>query len=163
MSDSARCVVCQSVLLADGQCPTCLLRIGLDGARTNGPAAELPALRDSPTTVGPYRLLEKLGEGGMGVVYLADQESPIRRRVALKLIKLGLDTRQVIARFESERQALALMQHPNVAAVYDAGATEDGRPYFVMEYVAGVPITEYCDRQRLDIPERLRLFAQACD
>jgi tRNA A-37 threonylcarbamoyl transferase component Bud32/tetratricopeptide (TPR) repeat protein len=108
-------------------------------------------------------MLEKLGEGGMGVVYLAEQETPIRRRVALKLIKLGLDTRQVIARFESERQALALMQHPNVAAVYDAGATEDGRPYFVMEYVAGVPITEYADRYTLAIPERLRLFVQACE
>jgi eukaryotic-like serine/threonine-protein kinase len=163
MSDPARCPVCQSVLLADGQCPQCLLRIGLDGARDSGPAAAAAISRDAPTTVGPYRILEKLGEGGMGVVYLAEQESPIRRRVALKLIKLGLDTRQVIARFESERQALALMQHPNVAAVYDAGATEDGRPYFVMEYVAGVPITDYCDRHRLDIPERLRLFAQACD
>ncbi|HEY7185155.1 MAG TPA: tetratricopeptide repeat protein [Vicinamibacterales bacterium] len=151
MSDASRCPACQSLLLADGTCPQCLLRIGLG------------AERDTPKTVGPYRIVEKLGEGGMGVVYLAEQDTPIRRRVALKLIKLGLDTRQVIARFESERQALALMQHPNVAAVYDAGATDDGRPYFVMEYVAGVPITDYCDQRRLAIPERLRLFAQACD
>jgi serine/threonine protein kinase/tetratricopeptide (TPR) repeat protein len=151
MSDPARCPNCQSLLLADGRCPQCLLRIGLEAGR------------DMPSTIGPYRILEKLGEGGMGVVYLAEQETPIRRRVALKLIKLGLDTRQVIARFESERQALALMQHPNVAAVYDAGATDDGRPYFVMEYVAGVPITDYCDQHRLDIPGRLRLFSQACD
>jgi serine/threonine protein kinase/Tfp pilus assembly protein PilF len=118
---------------------------------------------DGPREVGPYRVLRKIGEGGMGIVYLADQQAPIRRRVALKLIKLGMDTRQVIARFESERQALALMHHPHVAAVYDAGAAPDGRPYFVMEYVAGVSITEYCDRNRLDIPDRLRLFAQACE
>ena len=118
---------------------------------------------DGPREVGPYRILRKIGEGGMGIVYLADQQAPIRRRVALKLIKLGMDTRQVIARFESERQALALMHHPHVAAVYDAGAAPDGRPYFVMEYVAGVSITEYCDRNRLDIPDRLRLFAQACE
>jgi serine/threonine protein kinase/tetratricopeptide (TPR) repeat protein len=156
MSDHAFCPVCNSPLLADGQCPQCLIRLGLD-------APSVPDESHAPHTIGPYRILDKLGEGGMGVVYLAEQDAPIRRRVALKLIKLGLDTRQVIARFESERQALALMQHPNVAAVYDAGATEDGRPYFVMEYVEGVPITDFCDRNRLDIPARLRLFSQACD
>ena len=156
MSDLRLCPVCHSPLLADEQCPQCLIRLGID------PPA-LPHEPVAPQTIGPYRILETLGEGGMGVVYLAEQDVPIRRRVALKLIKLGLDTRQVIARFESERQALALMQHPNVAAVYDAGATEDGRPYFVMEYVEGVPITDYCDRNRLVIPERLRLFSQACD
>jgi non-specific serine/threonine protein kinase/serine/threonine-protein kinase len=146
--------------MSGGQCPGCLLRIGLDA----GPIGIAAAVAlNAPAVVGPYRIVEKLGEGGMGVVYLAEQDTPLRRRVALKLIKLGLDTRQVISRFESERQALALMQHPNVAAVYDAGATEDGRPYFVMECVAGVPITEYSDRRRLDIRERLRLFAQACD
>jgi serine/threonine protein kinase/Flp pilus assembly protein TadD len=115
------------------------------------------------TTIGPYKLLEVIGEGGMGVVYKAEQRSPIQRIVALKLIKLGMDTRQVIARFESERQALALMNHPNVAAVYDAGATETGRPYFVMEYVAGAPITIFCDRHRQTTRQRLELFLQACD
>ena len=99
--------------------------------------------------IGPYRILGTLGEGGMGVVYLAEQAAPLQRRVALKVIKLGMDTREVVARFEAERQALALMEHPNIAAVFDAGATDDGRPYFVMEYVPGMPITTYCDAQRL--------------
>jgi non-specific serine/threonine protein kinase/serine/threonine-protein kinase len=115
------------------------------------------------TTVGPYRLLEILGQGGFGVVYLAEQERPIRRRVALKLIKPGMDTRQVIARFEIERQALALMDHPGIAQVFDAGETEAGRPYFAMEYVPGVPITVYCDRERLKLGERLELFLAVCD
>ncbi|MCF7974284.1 MAG: serine/threonine-protein kinase [Phycisphaerae bacterium] len=112
--------------------------------------------------IGPYRLREVLGEGGMGVVYLAQQESPIKRRVAIKVIKPGMDTRQVIARFEAERQVLALMDHPNIAQVHDAGATDGGRPYFVMELVAGVKITEHCDRHKLTIDERLRLFVQVC-
>jgi serine/threonine protein kinase len=94
---------------------------------------------------GTYRVVRLLGEGGMGIVFLAEQEEPIRRRVALKVIKLGMDTRELIARFESERQALALMDHPNIARVFDAGVSQGGRPYFVMEYVAGVPITRYCD------------------
>ncbi|MGQ0720947.1 MAG: protein kinase domain-containing protein [Candidatus Eiseniibacteriota bacterium] len=114
-------------------------------------------------SIGPYRLLEILGEGGFGVVYLAEQERPIRRRVALKLIKPGMDTKQVIARFEAERQALALMDHPGIAQVHDAGETEAGRPYFVMEYVPGEPITTFCDRERLRIPERLELFLEVCD
>lgn len=113
--------------------------------------------------IGPYRLIEKLGEGGFGVVYRAEQTAPVRRQVAVKLIKPGMDTREVIARFESERQALALMNHPNVAHVFDAGATADGRPYFVMEYVKGVPITEHCDRHCLPLEERLRLFMQVCE
>ena len=96
--------------------------------------------------IGRYKLLEKIGEGGCGVVYMAEQEEPVRRRVALKVIKLGMDTKSVIARFEAERQALALMDHPNIAKVLDGGATETGRPYFVMELVRGVRITEYCDR-----------------
>ena len=99
----------------------------------------------------------------MGIVYLAEQTEPIRRRVALKLIKLGMDTKQVIARFETERQALALINHPNVAKVLDAGATEKGRPYFVMEYVKGESITAYCDRHRLTTKERLELFMQVCE
>jgi serine/threonine protein kinase len=112
--------------------------------------------------VDSYRILERLGEGGMGVVYAAEQEEPIRRRVALKVIKLGMDTRDVIARFEAERQALALMDHPCIAQVFDAGATADGRPYFAMEYVAGIPITQYCDKHRLPMHARLDLFVQVC-
>src|SRR5262249_49631287 len=110
------------------------------------------------TRIGPYRLLELIGEGGFGSVLLAEQEHPVRRRVALKIIKLGMDTRQVIARFEAERQALAIMDHPNIAKVLDAGATDTGRPYFVMELVRGIPITQYCDQNNLSIPERLELF-----
>jgi serine/threonine protein kinase len=115
-----------------------------------------------PERIGPYRILEELGEGGMGVVYLAEQTAPIHRRVALKVIKLGMDTRQVIARFEAEREALALMNHPNVAQVFEAGSTDDGRPYFAMEHVPGIPITEYCDLHRLSTAERLGLFIDAC-
>jgi serine/threonine protein kinase/Tol biopolymer transport system component/tetratricopeptide (TPR) repeat protein len=114
------------------------------------------------TVIGRYKLLEKIGEGGMAVVYMAEQTEPIRRKVALKIIKLGMDTRQVIARFEAERQALALMDHPSIAKVLDAGATETGRPYFVMELVTGVSITEYCDQNNLSIKDRLALFVQVC-
>jgi serine/threonine-protein kinase len=118
-----------------------------------GPVTEGPG-----SVIGPYKLLGEIGEGGMGVVYMAEQTRPVRRKVALKVIKPGTDTRQVIARFEAERQALTLMDHPNIARVFDAGATESGRPYFVMELVRGVPITEYCDQARLSISERLGLF-----
>ncbi len=121
----------------------------------DAPAASMPAGR--PDRVGPYKILEQIGEGGMGTVYLAEQREPIRRRVALKIIKLGMDTRQVIARFEAERQALAMMNHPNIARALDAGATETGRPFFVMELVRGVPITDYCDQERLDTRARLEL------
>src|SRR5205823_1943054 len=110
----------------------------------------------------PYKLREKIGEGGMGVVYLAEQDKPVRRRVALKIIKPGMDTEQVVARFEAERQALALMDHPHMAKVLDAGATASGRPYFVMELVRGVPITEYCDNNHLTPRERLELFIPVC-
>ncbi len=116
-----------------------------------------------PKTVGNYRIIQLVGEGGMGEVYEAEQEHPVRRRVALKLIKWGMDTREVVARFESERQALALMDHPNIARVYEAGATAEGRPFFAMEYVRGVPITEYCDVHRLSIPMRLEIFVAVCD
>jgi WD40 repeat protein/serine/threonine protein kinase/tetratricopeptide (TPR) repeat protein len=112
--------------------------------------------------IGPYKLLQQIGEGGFGVVFMAEQTAPVRRKVALKVIKPGMDTRQVIARFEAERQALAVMDHPNIARVYDAGTTESGRPYFVMELVAGVPITAYCDQNNLPIRERLSLFATVC-
>jgi len=114
------------------------------------------------TTIDRYKVLQCLGEGGCGAVYLAEQLSPVRRRVALKIIKLGMDTHSVIARFETERQMLAMMEHPNIARVLDAGATETGRPYFVMELVAGTKITDYCDQNKLSVPERLSLFVQVC-
>ncbi|MEM0925776.1 MAG: serine/threonine-protein kinase, partial [Planctomycetota bacterium] len=113
-------------------------------------------------TVGPYKLLEPIGEGGMGVVYLAQQSEPVRRKVALKIIKPGMDSKQVIARFEAERQALAMMDHPNIARVFDAGATEFGLPFFAMELVRGIPFTDYCDRAAMDLDERLKLFHDAC-
>jgi serine/threonine protein kinase len=112
--------------------------------------------------IGPYKLLQKIGEGGCGVVYMAEQDKPVRRRVALKIIKLGMDTKNVIARFEAERQALAMMDHPNIARVFDAAATETGRPYFVMELVHGIRITDYCDQRKLTPPQRLELFIQVC-
>jgi eukaryotic-like serine/threonine-protein kinase len=120
---------------------------------------------ETPETsrIEPYKLLQKIGEGGCGVVYMAEQDHPIRRRVALKIIKLGMDTKNVIARFEAERQALALMDHPNIARVLDAGATETGRPYFVMELVYGVKITEYCDQNCVSMQDRLQLFIQVCN
>ena len=114
------------------------------------------------TVVGPYKLLQQIGEGGMGVVYMAEQLEPVRRKVALKIIKPGMDSRQVIARFEAERQALAMMDHQNIARVLDAGTTESGRPYFVMELVHGVPITQFCDDQHLTPRERLELFVPVC-
>jgi serine/threonine protein kinase/Flp pilus assembly protein TadD len=115
------------------------------------------------TEIGPYQILSVLGEGGCGIVYLAQQNHPIKRRVALKVIKPGMDSKQVIARFEAERQALALLDHPNIAHVFDAGATQTGCPYFAMEYVKGVSITEHCDRHKLSVDERLALFLQVCD
>ena len=130
---------------------------GGDAALDRGPLLELPG-----TQIGPYKLLEQIGEGGMGVVYVASQKEPIRRKVALKIIKPGMDTREVVARFEAERQALAMMDHPNIAKVFDAGATDAGRPYFAMELVKGTPITEYCDRQQLSTRERLELFVTLC-
>ncbi len=128
-----------------------------------GSAVELfPSSEKPGAVIGRYKLLEKIGEGGMGVVYMAQQEEPVRRRVALKIIKLGMDTKQVVARFEAERQALALMDHPNIAKVLDGGATDTGRPYFVMELVQGVPITEFCDRNRFPARERIKLFITVC-
>ncbi|MHC4432369.1 MAG: protein kinase domain-containing protein [Planctomycetota bacterium] len=122
-----------------------------------------PLTEGTGTIIGPYKLLEKIGEGGMAVVYMAEQQKPIHRKVALKVIRLGMDTKSVIARFEAERQALALMDHPNIAMVLDAGATETGRPYFVMDLIPGLPITEYCDKNRLSIGERLALFTSVCN
>src|SRR5258706_7569291 len=129
------------------------------------PTSELP----EPTSdealgscVSHYKLLQKVGEGGCGVVYMAEQEEPVRRRVALKVIKLGMDTKSVVARFEAERQALAMMDHPNIARVLDAGTTDQGRPFFVMELVRGIRITEYCDQNHLSTEARLELFISVC-
>ncbi len=127
------------------------------------PTYDLASIVERPgATVGPYRLMEQIGEGGFGLVFVAEQTEPVRRKVALKIIKPGMDTREIIARFEAERQALALMDHPHIAKVLDAGATESGRPFFVMELVKGIPITEYCDQQRLTTNERLELFQSVC-
>src|SRR5438876_4441180 len=134
-----------------------IVELGAAPTISAGPISEQPGNR-----IGRYKLLERIGEGGCGAVYMAEQEEPVRRRIALKVIKVGMDTRSVIARFEAERQALAIMDHPNIAKVHDAGATESGRPYFVMELVRGIPITDYCDRERLSIPERLELFVLVC-
>jgi eukaryotic-like serine/threonine-protein kinase len=138
-------------------------RAMVDDPRGSTASLDRPAILEGPgTRIGPYKLLQQIGEGGMGVVFMAEQEHPVRRKVALKVVKPGMDTRQVIARFEAERQALAMMDHPNIARVLDVGATETGRPYFVMELVKGVPITEYCDRNHLTPRERLELFIPVC-
>ena len=130
-----------------------------DGGKTQS----YQAISEGPgTKIGPYTLREQIGEGGFGLVFVAEQQKPVRRKVALKIIKPGMDTKEVIARFEGERQALALMDHPNIARIFDAGATESGRPYFVMELVKGIPITEYCDQQKLTTAERLDLFVTVC-
>src|SRR5690349_16991464 len=125
-------------------------------------AAVVPITEKPGDKIGRYKLLQQIGEGGCGAVYMAEQEEPVRRRVALKVIKLGMDTKQVIARFEAERQALAMMDHSNIARVLDAGATETGRPYFVMELVRGIRITDYSDQNNLSTDERLELFMQVC-
>jgi eukaryotic-like serine/threonine-protein kinase len=126
------------------------------------PSPDQPIAEQVGTLIGPYKLLEQIGEGGMGLVYMAEQQQPVRRLVALKIIKPGMDSKQVIARFEAERQALAMMDHPNIAKVHDAGTTETGRPFFVMELVRGVPLNEFCDQKRLTVRERLQLFIQVC-
>ena len=124
---------------------------------------EVPALTEGEgSVIGRYKLLQNIGEGGCGIVYMAEQQQPVVRRVALKIIKLGMDTKQVIARFEAERQALAMMDHPNIAKVFDAGATDTWRPYFVMELVRGIPITEFCDQQQSSTLGRLTLFMDVC-
>jgi serine/threonine protein kinase len=134
------------------------------GGKELGSTVDYGGLKIGPGGhVGPYKLLSILGEGGFAVVYLAEQERPVRRRVALKILKPGMDSKQVIARFEAERQALALLDHPNVAHVYDAGTTEHGLPYFAMEHVRGLPLTEHCDRHKLAVEERLGLFLQVCN
>jgi predicted Ser/Thr protein kinase len=124
--------------------------------------AEQMNIAGQPEEIGPYRVLEVLGQGGVGTVFLVQQREPIRRKAALKLVKLGMDTREVLVRFQQERQMLASMSHPNIAKVFDAGQTETGRPYFVMEYVPGEPVTDYCDHHRLNLADRLRLFVTIC-
>ena len=131
----------------------------LDPAVTKEPSDVVEKLG---AVIGPYKLLEQIGEGGFGVVFMAEQTQPVRRKVALKVVKPGMDTRQVVVRFEAERQALALMDHPNIAHVLDGGETASGRPYFVMELVRGIPITEYCDKHQLAPRERLELFVTVC-
>jgi serine/threonine protein kinase len=150
-------------------CAPALRRISETHQKTETRSTNLASRRPTPVVeeklsskIGPYKLLQKIGEGGCGVVYMAEQEKAVRRRVALKIIKLGMDTKSVIARFEAERQALAMMDHPNIARVLDAGATETGRPYFVMELVYGVKITEYCDQNQLGTEQRLELFILIC-
>jgi eukaryotic-like serine/threonine-protein kinase len=190
-SKSLRCERCGAALTGVGgpggaMCPACLMALADSAAFHAAGASDLLAgestwesfpSTDHPTAppssaaagpphpeqIGPYRIVERVGEGGMGLVYRAEQLEPIRRTVAVKVLKLGLDSREVVARFGAERQALALMNHPNVAKVFDAGVTVEGRPYFVMEYVQGEAITAYCDRHRLTTRQRLELFVQACE
>jgi hypothetical protein len=140
------------------------LRRQLDGAATllTGEVASEPATDRTGEQVGRYRLLEKIGEGGFGQVYVAQQDQPVRRRVAVKVLKRGMDSNEILGRFEAERQALALMEHPNIARVFDAGSTSSGQPFFAMELVRGVPITEFCEQQRLDVRQRLELFIDVC-
>ena len=134
----------------------------LDLPETVQPTSTVAGPENPGTVIGPYKLLEQIGEGGMGTVWMAEQTEPIQRRVAVKVVKEGMDSKQVLARFQAERQALALMEHPNIAKVLDAGRTPSGRPYFVMELVKGQPITRYCDEKRLGVRERLGLFADVC-
>src|SRR5437660_5818272 len=134
----------------------------LGGGEKQGATCDQPIAERTGTVIGPYKLLQQIGDGGMGVVFMAEQTRPVQRKVALKVIKPGMDSRQSIARFEAERQALAMMDHVNIARVLDAGATDSGRPYFVMELVHGVPITKYCDDNRLTPRERLELFVPVC-
>jgi len=188
MSSGGTCNECGAAIPADSPgkfCARCLLGLGLssnkgeqvsedcgqpsqpaqvkDPIALAEPIAPVVLRTEKPGDwIGRYRLLEEIGHGGCGVVYMAEQEQPVRRKVALKVIKLGMDTRQVVARFEAERQALALMDHPNIAKVLDAGATDAGRPYFVMELVGGIKITDYCDQNNLTTRQRLELFMQVC-
>jgi eukaryotic-like serine/threonine-protein kinase len=165
MADQEYCPQCgmeQSEDSPEGLCPRCLV-MALQENESDIEANSLSPLENPGMKIGHYRLLELIGEGGMGLVYLAEQQEPVQRKVALKIVKLGMDTRQVVARFEAERQTLAVLEHPNIAHVFDAGTTETGRPYFVMEHVQGRSITKYCDEQTLSVEQRLELFQQVCE
>src|ERR1022692_3126416 len=166
MITSQKCPTCGATLIVDaagGHCVRCLLQLALaSDDPSSRPADETQHFEQPGDRVGRYKLLQQIGEGGCGVVYMAEQTEPVHRRVALTVIKLGMDTKQVIARFEAERQAVALMDHPNIAKVLDVGATGTGRPYFVMELVRGIKITDYCDQNNLTTRERLDLFIQVC-
>src|SRR5579864_1036021 len=152
------CPNCAAELDSDdpaGLCPQCLIQSAFNssaGAKECGTQTiDTRGASVGDDDFGRYHIVRTVGEGGMGTVYLAEQREPIRRQVALKVVKLGMDTRQVLARFDKERQALAMMEHPNIARILDAGATPGGRPYFVMEYIDGLPITKYCDARRMTI------------
>ena len=178
MADSRTCPKCGEEMppdAVDGLCARCMARVVFGESKVQSPESKVgegASIKVEPEPgmllemgggrIGRYKLLEKIGEGGFGIVYMAEQVEPVQRKVALKIIKAGMDTRQIIARFEAERQALAVMDHPNIARVLDAGATETGRPYFLMELVNGIPITHYCDQYRLPPVERLQLFIQVC-
>ena len=170
MTAEGRCLQCGELegAAVQGLCPQCLLRLGLEQdmsseSMSSWVSTTADASVERLGSLGPYKLLAEIGRGGMGVVYLVEQREPIRRRVALKVVRAEMVSKNVIARFEVERQALALMSHPGIAHIYDGGTMEDGTPYFVMEYVAGIPITEYCDQNRLDTGQRLDLFVRVCD
>jgi len=169
MAHCPRCGASYDEGIGLASCPACLLRLGMEESDTadellGEPVAAHPAAPGEPIPerIGDYTILELLGTGGMGAVYRAEQHEPIHRRVAVKVIKAGLCTPEVVARFEAEREALALMSHPSIATVLDAGTTDDGRPFVVMEYVPGIRITDYCDRHRLDLRHRLELFREVC-
>ena len=157
--DLARIALVEA-LLAAAEGPDSLL--DRPAAAALGATIDQPTVESPGTLIGPYKLIEPIGEGGMGSVWMAQQTAPVKRLVAVKLIKAGMDSRQVIARFEAERQALALMDHPNIARVLDGGTTSGGRPYFVMDLVKGVPITRYCDEHHLTPRQRLELFIPVC-
>ncbi|MHC4439237.1 MAG: protein kinase domain-containing protein, partial [Planctomycetota bacterium] len=165
MAEKGQCCQCGARLSESvpyGLCPKCLIKVGFEG-KADATLENSPLIEGPGTKIDRYELLELIGEGGMGLVYLAQQKEPVKRRVALKIVKLGMDTRQVVARFEAERQTLALLEHPNIAHVFDAGTTDSGRPYFVMEYVKGRSITKYCDEKKLGIEKRLELLQQVCE
>ena len=168
MAQENHCPQCGANLPPDapeGLCPKCLMKAVQPsyGNDVNATLEQSHLIEGPGTKIGRYELLSLIGEGGMGLVYQAEQKEPVKRRVALKIIKPGMDTKQVVTRFEAERQTLAILEHPNIAHVFDAGTTETGRPYFVMEYVEGRSITKYCDQQKLSIEQRLELFQEVCE
>jgi eukaryotic-like serine/threonine-protein kinase len=167
MTEQKHCPNCGEEIPGEapgGLCPLCVMRGVIQPEEETDMPYGMSSMIEGPgITIGHYELLELIGEGGMGLVYLARQQAPIQREVALKVVKLGMDTRQVVSRFEAERQTLAMLEHPHIAHVFDAGTTETGRPYFVMEYVEGSSITKYSDEQRLSVEQRLELFQQVCE